>query len=213
MVDGAVSPNVSMVAVNDAGGSGESDSRTLEVFVAVQAVEGVKELVHVKHIETCAVIADKPGFLLSIPTEVDHGFGHPGAELDGVAQKIFQGYAQESGIAVSLQVGLDVDGDVAAGFLFEEAGGDGLGKLTDVEGIVHDLGSGDAGKLKQCVNERSHALDRITHAADIVPSRVVDDPGVVFFQRETESVDRAQGSAEVVRDRIAEGLEFAIDGL
>ena len=177
-----------MVAMNDAGDGGESDSRTLEVFVAVQAVEGVKELVHVKHIETCAVIADKPGFLLSIPTEVDHGFGHPGAELDGVAQEIFQGYAQEPG-------------------------GDGLGKLTDVEGIVHDLDSGDAGKLKQCVNERSHALDRITHAADIVPSRVVDDPGVVFFQRETESVDRAQGSAQVVRDRVAEGLEFAIDAL
>lgn len=213
MVDGAVSPNVSVVAVNDASDGGESDSRTFEVFVAVQAVEGVKELANVKHIETCAVIADKPGFLLSIPTEVDDGFGHPGAELDGVAQKILQGYAEEPRIAGSQQIGLDVDGDVAAGFLFEEAGGDGLGKLTDVEGIAHDLGSGDAGKLKECVNERSHALDPITNTADIVPPGVVDDPGIVFFERETESVDRAQGSAEVVRDRIAEGLEFAIDGL
>ena len=48
---------------------------------------------------------------------------------------------------------------------------------------------------------------------DIVAAGLVDGGGVVLFEGQAEAVDSAEGSAEVVRDGVAEGFELAIDSL
>ena len=89
-----------VVTADDAGDGGEADAGALEVLVAVQAVEGVEELVRVVHVEARAVVADEEGLLLRVPAEVDDGRVYLGGELDGVAEEVFEGDAEELGVGV-----------------------------------------------------------------------------------------------------------------
>jgi len=215
MTDDAVGPDVAVVAADDAGDGGEADAGAFEVFIAVEAIEGVEELIGVEHVETSAVIADEPGAVAAgggVPADIDDGALDAGAELDGVAEEVFKGDTEEFGIAVDRQAGLDVEGELALGVRLLEVGCDGFGDLGEVEGFAGELLAGDAGELQEGVDELAHALDAGADAADVVAADGVDGFGVVLFQGEGEAVDGAEGGAEVVGDGVAEGFELAVGG-
>jgi len=115
MTDDAVGPDVAVMSANDAGDRGEADPRAFEVFVAMEAVEGVEELVGVEHVEACAVVADEPGAGVAcggIPADIDDRALDPRAELDRVTDEVFQRDAEEFWVAIGAQPGLDVEGQL-----------------------------------------------------------------------------------------------------
>src|SRR5665213_1705976 len=212
MIDDAVGRDIPVVAADNAADGGETDAGPLEVLVAVQAVEGVEELAGVEHVEARAVVAHEPSFLFRVPAEVDDADGLLRAELDGVAEEVFEGDLGEFGVGPGEEAGLDVERDVAAGVLIAQTGGDGGCEVADVEGLAGNLGAADAGELEQGIDQAAHALDAVTDAADVVAAGIVDGLGIVLFEGAAEAVDGAERRAEVVRDGVTEGFELAVGG-
>ena len=86
MIDKGFGPNSAVVTMDDTGDSRQTDTGTSKILVSVKAVEGIKEFISVKHIETGAIIANEPGSLFLIPSELDHGIQLLGAEFHRVSE-------------------------------------------------------------------------------------------------------------------------------
>src|SRR5262249_7657691 len=94
-----------------------------------------------------------------------------------------------------------------------QIGGDGLGQSTHAEIFSHDFGAGDARELKERIDELTHALHTAANPADVVSACVVDAGGEVFLESKAESINRTERCSQIVRNRVAEGLELTVDAL
>jgi hypothetical protein len=94
------------MAFDDAGDDCEANSRSLELGIAVEALEWPKQLLCVRRVEAYAVVRHQiyrsPG-LGSLP-QLNHGAGLLLSEFPGVAQEVLQNNAQKSGISLGLRV-------------------------------------------------------------------------------------------------------------
>ncbi len=82
MIDNTVCPDRAVVAVDDACNGRQTDSRSSEIFVAVEAIESVEEPVGVKHVETSSIVSNKPCGLFLVPSKVNSAIWVFGAELN-----------------------------------------------------------------------------------------------------------------------------------
>ena len=214
MIENAVRPYGSVVAADDAGHGRETDARAFEVFISVQTVEGVEELVSVEHVKASAVVVNEPGILRGVPAKVDDGMGNLGGELGRVAEKVLERDTEEFGVGVRLKTRLYAELKCARGIFdtgfVPEVGNDDFRKGGDVDGLAGKFGTGDAGELEKSIDELSHALGAGTNALDVIAACDADRIGIVLRKGEGEAVDGAKRSAQIVGDGVGEGLQFAI---
>src|SRR5262249_8550969 len=64
----------------------------------------------------------------------------------------------------------------------------------------------------EIVNELGHALGGRAHALEIVLAIGIQRLGVVFQQRQAESIYAAEWGAQVVGDRVTESFQFLVRG-
>ena len=71
----------------------------------------------------------------------------------------------------------------------------------------------DAGKIQQIIDEFGHALGIGLNARKVARGSFVQHPFVAHQHHGTETADRTQWRAQVVRNRITERFEFFVDHL
>src|SRR5690348_8640243 len=121
-----------MMPVNDASDGSKTDAGPFEILVAMQAVKGAEEPVGIKHVKAGSIVADEPCLLFGIPAEIDDRGGQLRRELHSVVEQVLESNLNQIGIGVRGEAALNIKGDVAAGVLALEIGGDGFGDLADV---------------------------------------------------------------------------------
>ena len=82
-------------------------------------------------------------------------------------------------------------------------------EVTDT-GTALQLGTRQAGKSQQIVDQPSHVLSRRAHALQMLHSRFAEARPAILNRRLAEAVDRPQRGAQIMRYRIAEGLQLLI---
>ena len=174
LVHCAFCPDASVVPVDDARDCRQSDARAFEILVAMQAIEGAEQFSGVDHIETSAIVLYTPGILFCIPSEGHSGMRQFRGKFDGIADKVLDSDARKPRVGVYAQPRLDVEGQIAILVLFFQIIRDGFCQLAHAEILADDLRACNTGKLKQCINELTHALHATAHAADIVASCIID---------------------------------------
>ncbi len=73
--------------------------------------------------------------------------------------------------------------------------------------------AGDPRKLQQIVDQQAHALGLGAHAVQVLVRLFVELAAVVLDDGQAPAIDAAEGSAEVVRNRIGKSFQFAVGRL
>src|SRR5580704_1926546 len=74
-----------------------------------------------------------------------------------------------------------------------------------------DLSTGKSKQVLESVKDGGHALACAPHALQVVLGPLIELVAVLLEHALAQSVERQQRRPQVVRDRIAEGLELAVD--
>ncbi len=103
----AFRPDAAALAGQDALDGCEADAGSGEVAFAVQALEGVEELLHIILIEAGAIVADRVDGLAGgrrrLCTELDAGVGVVRGVLPGIAEQVVEDDAHEAGVGVGFR--------------------------------------------------------------------------------------------------------------
>jgi hypothetical protein len=86
------------------------------------------------------------------------------------------------------------------------------GQRGQIHVLEAHLGARDAREHEQIVDESPHAPSRLANPAAIVERALVELVGVVLDQRLGETINGAQGGAQIVRHRVGEAFQFAVGG-
>src|SRR5262245_48057176 len=102
LVDGALSPNTSAVAMDDAPDVGEADADAFELIGRVQPLKDAEKFVGIFHVKSDAVVADKKGnFVVRLGTaDLDFSPLAGARVLQGIGKQIDDGLAKHQGIAL-----------------------------------------------------------------------------------------------------------------
>src|SRR5438477_12675846 len=95
-----------------------------------------------------------------------------------------------------------------------ELGGGCLGDRGDVRISALQTASRNPRKIQQVIDEARHSLCSCAHALEIVQAAFVESLArIIFEQGFAEAVDRSQRRAEIVRNRVGEGLQLLVGGI
>ena len=161
MTHGALSPDASVMSMNHARHGCETDAGALKILVAVESVEGGKEPVGVVHVKARAIVAnEKPRSGAGSQPNSITGCGDLGAELDRVAEQVFQRDLKKARVGVGAEAWFDgkrLSLDRYA--RREDCRRPPLGtKLADVEVLPYEISAGDARELQKGVDQLTHPL-------------------------------------------------------
>ena len=134
------------------------------------------------------------------------------AELDGIAEKVLQSDPQQPGVGVGFKSGFDAEDQIPVRIFGAQVAGHIGRKLGDIDLFAGKFGARDARELKQRIDKLAHLLHPGADAPNVVVALRIHGVREVLFKGQTESVNGAERRAQVVRDRIAEGLQLAIAG-
>jgi len=105
---------------------------------------------------------------------------------------------------------LDGEADPALRLGGLELGGDGGGLSAQVDRLEADLGPGEAGEVQEGSDELAHLLAGGLDLLSAGPGRVAEGRTVLFQQDGAVVVHGSQGGAQVVGDRVGEGLQVLV---
>ncbi len=124
-----IRPNAAPVSVNDPLHCGQPDPGAFKFACVVKPLEGPEQAVGIRHVETGAVVPNEACSLAII-------FGQPklypglfllSGVLPSVAQEVFQGHSQQSGVPVQHHAVLDHELHLSLRVAFFKAHHDGPG--------------------------------------------------------------------------------------
>lgn len=127
--------------------------------------------------------------------------------------QVLQEHAHEPGVAPGRKALGHHGPDLPVRLLLGQAVQDFPGHGREVHGLAVHLDAGDLAQAQDVVDERAHALGGPADAAQVVPAFRVQLVRVVLFENLAESVDGAQGLAQVVGHGVGEGLQLPVGGL
>src|SRR5579859_1851665 len=207
-----LAPDAAAVPVHDPPDRRQPDARPLELGRGVEALEDAEELRCVGHVEPGAVVADEVHRLAVLlrRAELDARVGPAARELPRVAEEVLEGCAEQGSIAGPREPVADDEFDVAVRLGLAQS----LERRPREPGEVHrraaQVHARETSQREQAVDERRHPLGRLADAVQVKPRGRAELAAVVLEQRAAEAVDRAQGRAQIVGDRVVERLEVAV---
>src|ERR1051325_11715667 len=210
---GAFGPDTASMTSDDALHCREANTCACEFVGPVQTLKRNEQLGGMSHIEARAVVADVVSNF-AVPHEAAEFEARrrsiPG-EFPCVPEQIVQRDTQQPRISLDHEIRLDFDLDMARRLARLELLCDRLDQVAQIKGASLQLAPRDARQAQQIVDELAHTHRGCAHSPDQVRSALVERAhGVIPGQNLGETLDTAQRRAQIVRDGIAKGLEFAI---
>src|SRR5258706_1435833 len=214
LLDGALGPDPSSVALDDTRDRREADPRSLELVGAVQPLEGAEELVRVRHLEAGAVVPhEEVGRVPVGAAELDPRRAVLARELPGIPEQVLEDHAQEARVSGRPQSLRDHDLHVAAAAAHPELLGNRPSDPRQVDVLPLQLAPRHVCERQHVVDELTHPLRRGAHAAEVVERLRLEDVSVVLDERLREAVDALERRPQVVRHGVAERRELTVRGL
>src|SRR5208282_1740150 len=213
-VDGGLGPNFAAVAMDDALDSRQTNTRPLEILLAMQTLENSEQLIGILGIKAHTVVTheesrDAAGFLRA---DLNDGGAASAREFGGIGEKIGKRQSHQSGIAIRFRERFDGPFDAAIAGLLRQVGNHLLDQLLEFYLLADHLPAADAREVQDVVHEMAHVIGGLDDAMDVAKPVFGKPRTLLLLQNSGEAVDVTQGRAKVVRNRIAEGLEFLVHG-
>src|SRR5262245_54319731 len=214
--DLALGPYAAPVTQDDALHVCQADSRALEVLGAVQALENSEEFARVPHVESYAVVAhetDRLAFARAPAADLDLGRATGARKFDRVREQVDDHRAQHLAIALDHGQFANAPDDLAPfdiGLQFLQRL---FRQLFEVDRLAAHLHSPKPREDQQAVNQTAHVVGRLDDAPQVIFPGLVERSGRMLPQQIGEAGDVAQRRAQVVRDRVGEGLQLLVAGL
>ena len=185
----------------------------------MHALEWRKQLVGVGHVKARALVLDvkdRSAISIRLLPETDACDGLAGAEFPGVAQQIFHQLTKQSMVAGGTEPRLDLRLQNAGRIALTQRCQHLSSHRAEVhlfaeQGFACQLGQGQQGvyQLAHLHNPRANTLQKMLALADLRFRQTIER----HLDQVSETIDRAQGGAQVVRNRITEGLQFLVGKL
>ncbi len=86
-------------------------------------------------------------------------------------------------------------------------------QFGEIDRVAAQFGAADARKAQHVVNQLAHLLGGFADALQVMPRFFGERIVKILQQNAAEAIQRAQGSAQVVRNRVGERLQLAVAGL
>src|SRR5690349_727147 len=206
----AFRPHLPPVALDDALHRGQANSGSLKLLLGMQALEGCEQLVDVSHVEADAVVAHVVGSfaVLLRAAELNQRLRIAGAEFPRVLQQVLQRYSQQAAVAMPLQSAGHMEPYPPFRISLLDHGCRGERQNAKIHGFAPQVAAHDARELQESINQLAHVLAGVADTAQRVLTLRIHFVAVVLQQYLAEAVNAAQGGAQVVRHRVAEGLQF-----
>jgi hypothetical protein len=212
LLDLALGPDLPAVPADDATHRGQSDPRSRKIDGPVQPLEGQEELVDVGHVEAGAVVGHEQSVAAAgrLAADSDARGGVVGREFPRVAEEVLHDLPEERRVAFDEQARGNLELDTPFRLGPTEVLDDGSGQLREIDWPSRHLDPARPRELQQVVDELTHLLRGLARHLEILPPPGVEPGAVVLQRRLAEAGDRAERRAQVVRHRVAEGLQFPV---
>src|SRR5882757_6562869 len=89
----------------------------------MQTLENAKQLVHMPHVETSAIVPDEYSYLLVFlltAADLDFGVRPRSRELNGIGEQIHKNHPQHGAVSVTLRKRTDLPGNVPSARVLRE---------------------------------------------------------------------------------------------
>ena len=178
----------------------------------MQPLEHPEQLVDIGHVESGAVVANEIGRRRAVGenAELDFGGVPPAGKFPGVAKQVLQHHPQQTRIAFDDEIGSGDGRNRTVRSRLAQPRRDGQRQVRQIDRLEPHFAARDPRQREHAVDQNRHALRRFAHVAQVLSTCFVQLVAAVFQQRLAEAVDAAQRSPQIVRDRIAEGLQLPV---
>ena len=210
-----VGPGAAAMAVNDAADVGEANAGAFELVFSMEALKDTEELVGISHVKSDSVVGDRKNEfgLGGLGSDFNNGGLPAGAVFDRVGDKIDPHEAKHGGIALDDGQRGDAPDDIAETFVSFKIADDRFNRFGEINFLPGQLGAAHAREGEEVIDQGAHAAGGAGDQAEI-PLRFWERlKGLVRSEDVGEAADVAERRAEVMRDRIAEGFKFGVEGL
>src|SRR5215212_772516 len=190
----------------------QANTRARELVCPVQALEGAEELVGIGHVETHSVVSHEVrrcAFELC-EAELYACSRLIARELPRVAQEVLQHHPQQPLVAFCHNPILQDKLHLPFGVALFELSGKAPDQGAQVNPLVAHLAARHAGEAQEVFYETCHVFASGLHPTETISAFLIELILVFFKQRLAETVDASERGAQVVGDRITEGLQLLV---
>jgi len=208
-------PDAAAVFVNDALHRSESDSGAFKLLGCMQPLKNSEKFIGVFHVEANAVVTNHdhsfvPAFQLR---NFDDSRFAVASKFHGVGEQIHEHLFQKIGVALDERQRADSPGNISPFEINLQFIARNIHQFAEGNALGDKALAGKARKIQQSINEQTHIVDGLLNAIQAMRGFGFEFGAEIFQQDFREAVNVAKRRAKVVRDGIAERLQFLIRGL
>src|ERR1700733_14140995 len=179
----------------------------------MQTLENAKQLVHMLHVESGAIIPDEDFdlILFFLPAAyLDFCPLSRPRELNGIGKQVHKNYPEHSAVSATDRKRADLPRNVASVRIFPKLRNDSGDQLLQVDGYFDGLGTPDSREAQQVIDQISHPLGRFQYSLQVVVGFLVQCWSRAPLQQLGIADDMAKRRAQVMRHGIGERFQLLI---